>query len=585
MQGTVVRGQDDNCYGIYMAHLLLLLRPGFLGFRNRLSRTHGSGLKKPLFMGGLGLVFGLILFVLSSRVLVYFQSVEMIGDFLAKELLSMVFLTFFSLLIFSNIITALSTLYLSKDLEFCHSVPVSVEVLFSARAFSTFLNSSWMALVFAVPILGAYGYVYAPGVGFYLNLLHLMVALGLIASGLGILLTMILVHVFPAQRTRDVILLLSILMVVGLYLLFRFLRPERLVDPETALSVMHYVSALKAPDSPYLPTHWITEILWGCLEGSERGGEGFYLLLTWTTALALVVVNIWTACLIYFGGFSKAQEAKKRLMGGKRLLDLLILGITKPFKTDLSVMMAKDIRIFFRDNTQWSQLLLLFALVVVYVYNFKVLPLEKSPLPLDFLQNGLAFLNMGLAGFVLAAVGVRFVFTAVSAEGEAFWILRSSPMRLRRYLWGKHFFFLVPMLFLGLVLIVVTNDFLEATQFMMLLSSGTMMLMVFGIVSLGIGFGAMYPRFDHENIGQVATGFGGLLYMMVSALFIGAVVVLEAGPVYLLFMSEMKGRPISILERIYMILSFAGVVVLTVVAALKPMRLGHKALAASRIRK
>jgi len=111
------------------------------------------------------------------------------------------------------------------------------------------------------------------------------------------------------------------------------------------------------------------------------------------------------------------------------------------------------------------------------------------------------------------------------------------------------------------------------------------MLMVFGIVSLGIGFGAMYPRFDHENIGQVATGFGGLLYMMVSALFIGAVVVLEAGPVYLLFMSEMKGRPISSLERIYMVLSFAGVLVLTAVAALKPMRLGHKALAASRIRK
>lgn len=568
-----------------MGRLILLLRPGILGFKNRLGRRHGGGFKKPLFMGGLGLLFGLILFALSSRVLVYFQSVEMIGDLLAKELLSMVFLTFFSLLIFSNIITALSTLYLSKDLEFCHSAPVSVEVLFAARAFSTFLNSSWMALIFAIPILGAYGYVYAPGAGFYLSLLHLMAAMGLMASGLGILLTMILVHIFPAQRTRDVILLLSILMVVGLYLLFRFLRPERLVDPETALSVMHYVSALKTPDSPYLPTHWITEILWGRLMGGERAGEGFYLALTWSTALSLLVFNVWTASFIYFSGFSKAQEAKKRLMGGNRIFDLLIRVATKPFKSDLAVIMAKDIRVFFRDNTQWSQLLLLFALVVVYVYNFKVLPLEKSPLPLDFLQNGLAFLNMGLAGFVLAAVGVRFVFTAVSAEGEAFWILRSSPMRLKRYLWGKYFFFLGPMLFLGTVLIVVTNDFLEVTRFMMLLSSGTMFLMILGIVSFGLGFGAMYPRFDHENIGQVATGFGGLLYMMVSALFIGAVVVLEAGPVYLLFMSEMKGRPISSLEKIYMILSFAGVLALTATAILKPMGLGVNALTASGSRK
>ncbi len=568
-----------------MGRLMLLLRPGILGFRNRLSRTHGAGLKKPLFMGGLGLAFGLTLFVLSSRVLVYFQSVEMIGDLLAKELLSMVFLTFFSLLIFSNIITALSNLYLSKDLEFCHSAPVSMETLFASRAIGTFVNSSWMALIFAVPILGAYGYVYAPGAGFYADLLHLMVAMGLIASALGILLTMILVHVFPAQRTRDVILLLSILMVVGLYLLFRFLRPERLVDPETALSVMHYVSALKTPDSPYLPTHWITEILWGRLQGSENAGAGFYLLLTWSTAVALVVINIWTASFIYFGGFSKAQEAKKRLVGGKRILEIMIRVVTKPFKPDLSNMMAKDIRVFFRDNTQWSQLLLLFALVVVYVYNFKVLPLEKSPLPLDFLQNGLAFLNMGLAGFVLAAVGVRFVYTAVSAEGRAFWIVRSSSMRLKRYLWGKYFFFLVPMLFLGLVLIVVTNHFLQVTRFMMLLSSGTMFLMIFGIVSLGIGFGAMYPRFDHENIGQVATGFGGLLYMMVSALFIGAVVVLEAGPVYLLFMSQMKGRPISSLELGYMILSFAGVLALAAIALWKPMGLGLEALVAAGARK
>lgn len=569
-----------------MGRLAVLLRPGLLGFKNRLSRNHGAGFKKPLFMAGLGVFFGVILFVLSARVLVYFQSVEMIGDLLAKELLNMVFLTFFSLLIFSNIITALSTLYLSKDLEFCHSAPVPVETLFTARAFSSFLNSSWMALIFAVPILGAYGYVYAPGLGFYVSLIHLIIAMGLIASGLGILLTMTLVHIFPAQRTRDIILLLSILMVAGLYLLFRFLRPERLVDPETALSVMQYVSALKAPDSPYLPTHWITEILWAHLtRGSEMRGDGFYLLLTWSTALTLVFVNIWTASFIYLDGFSKAQEAKKRLMGGKRILDLLIRLVTKPFKPDLAVVMAKDIRVFFRDNTQWSQLLLLFALVVVYVYNFKVLPLEKSPLPLDFLQNGLAFLNMGLAGFVLAAVGVRFVFTAVSAEGTAFWILRSSPMQLRRYLWGKYFFFLVPMLFLGMILIVVTNNFLQVNRFMMLLSSATMFFMVFGIVGLGIGFGAVYPRFDHENIGQVATGFGGLLYMMVSALFIGAVVVLEAGPVYLLFMSQMKGRLISSLEKAYVVISFTCVLVLTATAVWKPMGLGLKALTASKKRK
>ncbi|MBW2170247.1 MAG: hypothetical protein JRG69_13505, partial [Deltaproteobacteria bacterium] len=129
-------------------------------------------------------------------------------------------------------------------------------------------------------------------------------------------------------------------------------------------------------------------------------------------------------------------------MGGRRVLDLFAKYVTKPFREDLGAVISKDIRTFFRDNTQWSQLLLLVALVVVYIYNFTVLPLDKSPIRLDFLQNILAFLNMGLAGFVLAAVSARFVFTAISAEGEAYWIVRSSPLRLKRYLWGKYFSFL-----------------------------------------------------------------------------------------------------------------------------------------------
>ncbi len=44
------------------------------------------------------------------------------------------------------------------------------------------------------------------------------------------------------------------------------------------------------------------------------------------------------------------------------------------------------------------------ALVVIYVYNFKVLPLEESPMPTEHLQDLLAFLQMGLALFVLTAV-------------------------------------------------------------------------------------------------------------------------------------------------------------------------------------
>ena len=563
-----------------MQDLFLLISPRLRGLRNQMTRSGSQGKKRVMIMGGLGLAFCGGMFVVSCRVLIYFQSVEMIGNLLARQLLSMVMLTFFSLLVFSSIITALSNLYLSKDLELCHSMPVSVETLFISRSLSTFLDSSWMVIVFALPVFLAYGYVYKPGPDFYLSLVHMNVAMAVTACGIGIFVTMVLVHIFPAQRTKDIILLLSILMVVALYLLFRFLRPERLVNPEAFFTIAQYVSAMKAPDSPFLPTHWITETLWAHLNGVEGrpAGSGFEILLTWTTAASVAVINVWIARLIYFDGFSKSQEGKKRRAGGRRLLDLLIIYVSRLFGKDLTAIISKDIRVFFRDNTQWSQMLLLAALIVVYLYNFSVLPLDKSPIRLDFLQNQLAFLNMGLAGFVLSAICARFVFTAVSAEGEAYWIIRSAPLRLKRYLWGKYLFFLFPILILAELLIVATNYLLEVTRFMMILSSVTIGFMVFGIVALGIGFGAMYPKFRHENIGQVSTGFGGFLYMMVSSLFIGLVIILEAGPVYILFMSQVRGSGISAMEWLFIVLSFSAVFLINGVAIFRPMKVGLKAL-------
>jgi ABC-2 type transport system permease protein len=261
-------------------------------------------------------------------------------------------------------------------------------------------------------------------------------------------------------------------------------------------------------------------------------------------------------------------------------LDLLANLIHRPAGRDLASLMDKDIRTFFRDNTQWSQLMLLGALVVVYLYNFSVLPLEKSPVRLEYLQNELAFLNTGLAGFVLSAVSVRFIFPAVSSEGGAFWIIRSSPLSIRRFLWGKFILYILPMVLLAEVLIIMSNYFLGVTTFMMVLSAVTMFFAVLGIVSLAVGFGALYPSFNYQNIAQVSTGFGGLMYMIFSALFMAAVLVLEAGPAYLIVVSGLRGDPISGLKWIFIASSFLVVLAINGVAIYKPIQMGVKALEA-----
>jgi ABC-2 type transport system permease protein len=134
------------------------------------------------------------------------------------------------------------------------------------------------------------------------------------------------------------------------------------------------------------------------------------------------------------------------------------------------------------------------------------------------------------------------------------------------------------MLCLGEVLILATNHLLDVTPFMMVLSAVTMFVAVFGIVALGMGFGAIYPKFDYQNIAQVATGFGGLMYMIFSALFVGLIIVLEAGPVYIIFMADVKGSGISPMEWLFIIPCFIMVLVISAFTVYKPMKMGLKAL-------
>ena len=555
----------------------LLISPRLISCKNSLTRSRSNRKIKILTLTGAGCLFWLVLFFLTYKVLMYFSSQEMIGDILARHLLGMVFLIFFSILIFSHVITALSNLYLSHDLEICYSSPATLTEIFLSRSFYTVFDSSWMVVVFGLPLMMAYGFVYHAGLDYYLSLIYVSFPLIIISACLGIMVIMVLVRFFPAQKASDIIMLMSVILIVILYLLFRFLRPERLVNPDAFMSIAHYLGALKSPDSPYLPSHWATDILWARLT-HYPATQVFNYILLWSTALAMVVIDIWMAGRIYFSGFSKAQEAKKRSHIGKRMLERIVSAVTKPFGPESASLIAKDVRTFFRDNSQWSQLLLLAALVVVYIYNFSVLPLERSPIKSIYLQNALSFLNIGLAGFVISAISARFIFPAVSSEGQAFWIVLSSPLSSRRFLWSKYFAYLLPMLILSEVLIIYTNYLLKVTPFMMALSSVTIFFLVFGIVALGIGLGAVYPNFHHENIAQVATGFGALIYMISSSVFIALVIMLEAGPVYTILSAHFKGVSITFLQWVWVVCSFIGVIFVNVFAVKRPMAAGLKAL-------
>jgi ABC-2 type transport system permease protein len=552
---------------------LILLRPKWTSLKNRWHKPDSAFLFKLLGLFLLAIGFWVLTFWVFQRVLLYFRSVELFGDLLASKLMGMMLLTFFSILLFSNVISSLSTFFLAEDLNLFLARPVSLDRLYYARLAETMTHSSWMVLLFGLPVFLAYGWVYRAPFNFYLVLACALIPFLIIPAALSTLFSMVLVNIFPARRTKDILFLLSIFFAISLYFLLRFLQPERLVNPEAFAGLVEYVNALNTPSSPFLPSFWASESLLPFYQ-DHAAPSTFFLGLLWSTAGAISVLGNWVFRGLYFDGWTKSQEARRARFMQRPRVDALFRFLARPLNLRLRALALKDFKSFFRDTTQWSQLILLTALVIVYLYNFRVLPLDKTPLPTFFLQNLVSFLNMGLAGFVLSAVSVRFVFPSVSLEGSSFWIIRSSPISPRSFLWGKFWTCLIPLLILAEILIFLSNGLLRVTSFMMILSSVTLFFMIFGIVALGVGIGALYPRFKLENAAQIGSGFGGVLYMILSMIFIGTIVLLEAWPVYTLFMADFHHRALSFFQWAGMVLCFSGVALLNGVAVAVPMRLG-----------
>src|ERR671915_1304836 len=289
--------------------LLHLLAPKWLTAKARAtSAERGRGMRL-LLLGAFGAAFWTIIFALLFRLLRYFRGVPEIGVLLAGKLLGLMLVGFFSILLLSNIITALSSFFLARDLDLLVGSPVDWLKLYTAKLIETLVNSSWMVVLMATPMLAAYGVVYGGGWAFPLVALAAFLPLLVIPTVLGSAVTLLLVNAFPARRTRDILSVIAVLAAGGIVILFRLIRPERLARPEGFRSLVEFVTLLRTPTSPLLPSEWAQRGLMSWLEGS-LDALPFYLL--WSTALAAIVIGAVLHRALYAKGFSQAPESAPR---------------------------------------------------------------------------------------------------------------------------------------------------------------------------------------------------------------------------------------------------------------------------------
>jgi ABC-2 type transport system permease protein len=551
--------------------LWIVLTPKWRGALSRVRHEGGGSRAKLVLLSVVAIGFWAAIFGVAYRVLHYFRGVQEIGNLLAGKVLGVTLLAFLSILLLSNVITALSTFFLARDLDLLVAAPIGWVRFYLAKLFETMVHSSWMVALLALPILTAYGVVFSGGPLFPFVAVAAIVPYLILPAVAGTILTVLLVNVFPARRTRELLGLVGLGAVAVVVVLLRVMQPERLARPEGFRSFVDYLAVLKTPTSPWLPSEWSAEMIMNWL---TRISDPWPIARLWGAAAAALVIGALVHRRLFHLGYSKAQEGAERKV--RRPLRGPIAHLLNWLPPQKREFLFKDMRLFFRDNTQWSQLILLAVLLLIYIFNIRSLPIHTGERVPFALVTVISFLNLGLAGFVLSAVAARFIFPGISLEGRQMWLLRSSPLDPRTMLWSKYWMGTIPLVVLALAITGLTNSLLRVSAFMMAVSLVTIVLYTVAVSALALAFGVFYPQFGTENAAQIPTSFGGIVYMMASLSLLAVVIMIEAVPVTAQLRAWQRGEHLTATPEI--LIAGALVLALCAGATLIPLRLSARRL-------
>ena len=549
-----------------------LFRVRWLFLKNHLAHPASDKWGRWGLIGVLGSLFFVANYAFFYRMIRYLDELPFkVGEELIFQLLNVIFLTLFVMVLFSAIIASLSIYYISSDLDFLHSQPISKGSIIRVRFAQTLINASWVVLIFAFPIFLAYGYYFEVNAGYYLYLLVSLPPFVVIPTLLGVLGIMVLMRLFPTDKAYQILSFMGLFYLACMIAFFRFLSPEKFFDKKVSdEAIIAFVESLKMPEFGFHPSSWIT-IGISSWTNQQTGTALWQLLYLYAAAVALGGVFWWISRKIYFGSWRAYQEVKSaprdkvRKPGTQKPLWLKIL----PFSTGQKGLFQKDMIVFSRDPSYWSQLFILAALVVVYIFNIVNLPLDNI-----VLKNVVSVLNVGLIGFVLSALASRFVFSTTSLEGNKMWAIYTSPLRMERFLIGKFLMYFPPLLLIGELLVVVSNMLLQVDAYVMQVSIVGIFFITIGVVGMAVGMGAMYPKFKYENISEISSGTGGILFIITSLIYVGIVLVLGARPMYVHFTQRFLGG----VENLEVMGFYVLVIAFSVYVAIEPMRRGIRSL-------
>jgi ABC-2 type transport system permease protein len=438
---------------------------------------------------------------------------------LLRNLLSLVFLVATVILFSSSLTAAIGAFFTDLDLDIHHAAPRSKLRLALARWVKTLLQAATVVFVFLIPLVVAFALQHGKPWHFYPVILGNLVLLMTIPVTAAALVILLLVRWFPVQRVHQIVATLAVLVLTLTVIAFRMSRPERFFTEVFTDDPTQVLSTIELPAMSLYPSSDLARMM--TRDDLPPLSPRIAIIAAVLFLLFVFVARRW-----YFTAFVRARESMAPMAIGAasttRLFDRLIARA----RPQLRAMLGKEVRTISRDVAQWSQLFLMVALVFIYLYNIRMLPLGG-----DARATLVAYANLGMAGFVIAAICLRFAYPSVSAEGKAFWLVQTAPVSYGEFLRVKVFVYATPLTLLSLLLTAFANILLDANAAVWIFTLIGASLLPVTLVSLGVGLGALTPNFNAENPLQVGLSLGGFAYMALSMGYVGVMMVLMARPV------------------------------------------------------
>lgn len=506
----------------------------------------------------MGVAFWIALYAGTYKLLSFVRGINFFGEIISAKLLSMTLFGLTGFLILSNIITAISSFYLSRDLPFLLTKPVAEREIIRLKSLETILNSSWMVLSFVPPIFIAFGVSYHAPAGYYIAISLSFALFLLLTCGIGICIAHILTRFFPARNTRIFLFGTGIFLFLFLYFTMKSAIPGTLESPEDLLRTF---MSFKTDSPPYLPGYWIMQTVLPILKGKTP--DIFYFIALLSNSLFF-----WLASSVIGARFFKINLEKFRCSAkgaGRGALG-------RCYPDNSTAVLYKDFLVFFRDSGQWSQIVIIGALVMVYIYNFKSVPVQAMAGFSPIIKELMLLVNMLMAGLVLSAVAARFLYTSVSLEGEAFQIIRAAPVSISKFLWSKFLYGCISITILLVAVVFATDLAIDIRPALLYASIGTTLLLCISVSGLGIGFGAIYPKFRYENIASVSMSLGGLAFMVLAFTVVLITLSLEAWIFYLWHSGPDMAKKIQAVFLLFIIM------IVNATALILPMKIGARRL-------